>query len=100
MMKIDCFKLKAAIDEWVPKKQVESHGRLPRITRQIKGMTRKRERLFKLAKSSKHALHWQSYMKYCSFVQRQIHLAHSNYVNEVIGGSLEVGDVKAFWNYK
>lgn len=51
------------------------------ITRQIKRTMRKRERLFKLARSSKHALHWQSYKKYHNnyFVQRQIHLAHSNY---------------------
>ena len=92
-------KLKAAIDKWVPKKQVKSHRRLPWITRQIKRMMRKRERLFKLTRSSKRALHWQSYKKYRSFVKRQIHLAHSNYVNDVIGGSLEVGDGKAFWNY-
>ena len=92
-------KLKAAIDKWVPKKQVKSHRRLPWITRQIKRMMRKRERLFKLARSSKRALHWQLYKKYRNFVKRQIHLAHSNYVNEVIGGSLKIGDGKAFWNY-
>ena len=92
-------KLKAAIDKWVPKKQVKSHRRLPWITRQIKRMMRKRERLFKLARSSKRALHWQSYKKYRNFVKREIHLAHSNYVNEVIGGSLKIGDGKAFWNY-
>ena len=60
---------------------------------------RKRERLFKLARRSKRASHWQSDKKYRNFVKRQIHLAHSNYVNDVIGGSLEVGDGKAFWNY-
>ena len=59
----------------------------------------KPERLFRLAQSSKRALHWQSYKKYHNFVQRHIHLAHSNYVNEVIGGSREVTDAKAFWNY-
>ena len=62
-------------------------------------MMRKGEGLFKLARSSKHVLLWQSYKKYHNFVQRQIHLSHSNYVNEVIGGSLEVTDAKAFWNY-
>ena len=34
-----------------------------------------------------------------NFVKRQIHLVHSNYVNDVIGGSLELGDGKAFRNY-
>ena len=92
-------KLKAAIDKWVPKKQVKSHRRLPWITRQIKRMMRKRERLFKMARRSKRASHWQSYKKYRKLVKRQIHLAHSNYVNDVIGSSLEVGDGKAFWNY-
>ena len=52
-----------------------------------------------MARSSKRALHWQPYKKYRNFAQRQIHLAHSNYVNEVISGSPEVGDGKAFWNY-
>ena len=85
--------------ELVPKKQVKSHGRLPWITTQIKEMMQKRERLFRLARSSKRALHWQSYKKYHNFVQRQIHLAQSNYLNEGIGGSLEVADAKAFWNY-
>ena len=32
-------------------------------------------------------------------MNKQINLAHSRYVNEVIGGSLEEGDGKAFWNY-
>ena len=80
-------------------KQVKSHRRLPWITRQIKRMMRKRERLFKMARSSKHASHWQSYKKYPNLVKRQIHLAHSNYVNYVIGSFLGVGDGKAFWNY-
>ena len=62
-------------------------------------MMRKRERLFKMARRFKRASHWQSYKKYRNLVKRQIHLAHSNYVNDVIGSSLEVGDGKAFWNY-
>ena len=32
-------------------------------------------------------------------VKKQIQQAHESYVNEVIGGSLEEGNAKAFWNY-
>lgn len=52
-----------------------------------------------MARRFKRASHWQSYKKYRNLVKRQIHLAHSNYVNDVIGSSLEVVDGKAFWNY-
>ena len=65
----------------------------------MKRMIRKRERLFKMARCSKRASLWQSYKKYLNLVKIQIHLAHSNYVNDIIGSSLEVGDGKAFWNY-
>ena len=51
-----------------------------------------------MARRFKRASHWQSNKKYRNLVI-QIHLAHSNYVNDVIGSSLEVGDGKAFWNY-
>ena len=52
-----------------------------------------------MARRSKRASHWQSYKKYRNLVKRQIHLAHSNYFDDVIGSSLEVGDGKALWNY-
>ena len=62
-------------------------------------MIRKRERLFKKARRSKLASHWQSYKSHRNLVKKQIQQAHESYVNEVIGGSLEEGNVKAFWNY-
>ena len=52
-----------------------------------------------MARCSKRASLWHSYKKYLNLVKIQIHLAHSNYVNDIIGSSLEVGDGKAFWNY-
>ena len=60
---------------------------------------RKRERLFKKARKSKNATLWQAYKKYRNSVKKQIEIAHNKYVNEVIGGSLEDGDGKAFWTY-
>ena len=52
-----------------------------------------------MARCSKCASLWQSYRKYLNLVKIQIHLAHSNYVNDIIGSCLEGGDGKAFWNY-
>ena len=60
---------------------------------------RKRERLFKKARGSKCAPHWQSNKKYGNLVKRQIYFAHSNYVNDIIGSSLEEGNGKLLWNY-
>ena len=62
-------------------------------------MMRKRERLSRKARKSKSAAHWQAYKKHRNFVKKQINLAHNKYVNEVIGGSLEEEDGKAFWNF-
>ena len=42
--------------------------------------------------------HWQTYKKHRNSLKKQIELAHSKYVNEVIGGSSKDGDGKAFWN--
>ena len=94
-------RLKQATNNHVPQKRVKSSRRLPRITTTIRRMMRKRARLFKKARTrrSKRAIHWQIYKKHRNAVKKQIDLAHSRYVNEVISGSLEEGDGKAFWNY-
>ena len=93
------LKLQQAIDKHVPQKQVKPNRKLPWITTQLKRMIRKRERLFKKARRSKLASHWQSYKSHRNLVKKQIQQAHESYVNEVIGGSLEEGNAKAFWNY-
>ena len=53
-------KLQQAIDRHVPKKQIKSKRKLSWITTQVKRMIRKRERLYKKARRSKRASHWQS----------------------------------------
>ncbi|XP_068739230.1 uncharacterized protein [Montipora capricornis] len=90
------LKLQQAIDKHIPQKQVKSNRKLPWITTQLKRMIRKRERLFKKARRSKLASHWQSYKSYRNSVKKQIQQAHESYVNEVIGGSLEEGNAKSF----
>ena len=92
-------RLRLAADRHIPQKQVKPNRRLPWITTTIRRMMRKRERLFKKARKSKNATLWQAYKKYRNSVKKQIEIAHNKYVNEVIGGSLEDGDGKAFWNY-
>jgi len=91
--------LHQAIDKHVPQKQVKSNRKLPWITTQLKRMICKRERLFKKARRSKLASHWQVYKSYRNLVKKQIQQAHERYVNEVIGGGLEEGNAKSFWNY-
>ena len=93
------LKLQQAIDKHVPQKQVKPNRKLPWITTQLKRMIRKRERLFKKARRSKLASYWQSYKSYRNSVKKQIQQAHESYVNDVIGGSLEEGNAKSFWNY-
>ena len=66
---------------------------------QLKRVIRKRERLFKKARRSKHASHWQCCKSYRNLVKKQIQQAHESYVNEVIGWSLEEGNAKSFKNY-
>ena len=77
-------RLKQAADKHIPKKQVKPNRRLPWITIPIRRLIRKRERLFKKARKSKNAAHWQTYKKHRISVKKQIELAHSKYVNEVI----------------
>ena len=93
------LKLQQTIDKHVPLKQVKSNKNLPWITTQLKRVIRKRERLFKKARRSKRASHWQCYKSYRNLVKKQIQQAHESYVNEVVGGSLEEGNAKSFWNY-
>ena len=87
------------IENNVPLKRVKSKRKLPWITTELKRKIRKRERLYKKAKISKLASHWQIFKSYRNIVKRHIQQSHESYVNEVVGASLEEGNAKSFWNY-
>ena len=86
----NCFKSKVqqANDKHVPPKRVKSNRKLPWITTQLKRMIRKRERLFKKARRSRLASHWQSYKFYRNSVKKRIQQARESYINAVVGGGL------------
>ena len=90
----------ALINKHVPSKMSKSFGRrLPWIDTGIKRQMRKREKLYKKARTRNNKEAWTAYKKQRNLVQRKIHYAHDQYISEVIGQSLKEGNPKRFFSY-
>nr|XP_054755967.1 uncharacterized protein LOC129261972 [Lytechinus pictus] len=70
----------------------------PYITSKIIREMNKRDRLYKKARRSRSHSDWETYKTKRNSVQRAKESAHSEYLQNVVGGSL-MTDAKKFWRY-
>ena len=93
-------RIQAAIDMFLPSKMTKQKPDLPWITPLLKRQLRKRERLLRRAKRSdnRSSRTWAAYRSHRNKVTKAMKSAHNNYLNNVIGGSLETNP-KKFWSY-
>ena len=85
---------------FVPSKMTKQKLDLPWITPLLKRQLRKRERLLRRAKRShnRSSRAWAAYRSHGNKVTKAMKSTHNNYLNNVIGGSLETNP-KKFWSY-
>eukprot|EP00057_Strongylocentrotus_purpuratus_P027069 XP_011681543.1 PREDICTED: uncharacterized protein LOC105446427 [Strongylocentrotus purpuratus] len=85
-------------DEFIPSKMSRARRNLPWITISLKRQMRKRDRLFKRARSQPSASNWKAYRQLRNELTKRVRQAHHNYVCNIIGESL-YANPKAFWSY-
>ena len=90
--------LKKCMEDLIPSKMSKSRRHLPWITTDLKRKMRKRDRLFKKARRHPSTSRWKTYSQYRNMVTKLVHQAHHDYVNNIIGNSLQ-DNPKAFWSY-
>ncbi len=86
------------MDNCVPHKLSKGKISHPWISPPIVRQMRKRDKLYKRAKVSKKQQDWNKYKSQRNRVQRIVADAHTDYINNTIGKSLD-GDGKKFWTY-
>ena len=89
-----------AINIYVPSRMTKRKPDLPWMTVTIKRQLCKRERLLQRTKrsGSKTSTAWETHKKQCNKVTKALRDAHKNYVNDVVGRSLQ-SNPKKFWHY-
>ena len=93
-------RIQSAIDMFVPSKMTKQKPDLPWITSPLKRQLRKRERLLRRTKRSgnRSSPTWAANRSHQNKVTKAMKTAHNNYLNHVIGGSLQTNP-KKFWSY-
>ena len=89
-----------AINIYVPSRMTKRKPDLPWMTVTIKRQLCKRERLLQRTKRSggKTSTAWETYKKQCNKVTKALRDSDKNYVNDVVGRSLQ-SNPKKFWHY-
>ena len=96
----DWFKecIQKGIDKFVPHRMSKGKQSHPWIDRDLVRQMHKRDKLYSEAKKTKSQRLWNSYKRQRNFVTSQIRQAHHNYMEEVLGPSLETNP-KKFWSF-
>ena len=90
--------LTKAMAYYIPQRRSSMRYKLPWITSEIKRQMRKKDRLHKKALRYQNQDHWVEFKKQRNLVSRLIKESRSNYLNNVIGASLQESP-KKFWSY-
>ena len=86
------------MSDLVPSKMSKGKKHLPWVSISIKRQMRKRDRLFKKARRQSCSAAWREYRQFRNKVAKAVHKAHCDYINNVIGASLQ-DNPKSFWSY-
>ena len=87
-----------AMDDFIPQRKSSTRYKLPWINPGIKRHIRKKDRLHKKALRTRNQGDWEAFKRERNLVSRLVKQSHSDYLNNVIGASLEVNP-KKFWSY-
>ena len=89
-------RLQSSIDKNIPTFMLKTRHSLPWITPQLKRMLKKKQRLFKKARSSRN---WSGYREFQKHCRRELRRAEWQFINGKISEGLEQKDNKPFWRF-
>ena len=92
-------KLIHLLDQFVPFKLVGTNYKQPWLNRTIKQLSRRKQRCYNRAKSTKSSLHWQYYKTVKKDMQRECRKAYNYYMNKTIFNPFENGRKKNLFRY-
>ena len=87
------------MDAHIPSKLSPKSYNLPWITKAVRKVIRRKNKLFQIAKLSQKSKDWSKYKTCKAQAQKDIRKAHLTYLNRTLNNSLENGNNKAFWKY-
>ena len=82
---------------YVPTRLLNTGTRQPWVTRHIKQLSRKKQRLYNLARKSHCSQNWDSYQCFKRQVQRECRDAYNNYIKGLVDSNVTVS--KRLWNF-
>ena len=88
--------LQKSIDTNIPSFMLKKNNSLPWLSPHLKKMLRKKQRMFKKARSTRN---WSGYREYQKYCRRELRKAEWQYINGKILQGLEQKDNKPFWRY-
>ena len=88
--------LNKSIDQHIPSFKLKSKNSLPWLTPQLKKLLKRKQRLYKKARSSND---WSPFRKYQKYCRQQMRRAEWQYINGKIQEGLDRNDSKPFWRY-
>ena len=86
------------LDNIVPFKYSSTRFNQPWITTFIKRLTRKKQRLYNLARSTNAASIWNEYRKIKKIVQTECHTAYNKYISKLVDPKVDPNH-KRLWSY-
>ncbi len=72
------------IDKYAPSKFTTTRYDLPWLTQCLKGMCKKKQRLYNKAKRTAKKKNWEVFHAFKRETQKAIHAAHCEYVNNIL----------------
>ena len=88
--------MQESIDKNIPSFMLKKNNSLPWLSPQLKKMLKKKQRMFKKARSTRN---WSGYREYQKYCRRELRKAEWDYINGKILEGLEKKDNKPFWRY-
>ena len=93
-----CFKttLLLKVENFVPSKMKGGRSKIPWLTKDIKRVLRKKQRLYKQAKNTNS---WSNYRHFQRECKRSIRKAEWTFINDIILEGFKKNNTKPFWQY-
>lgn len=95
----DYFKTKCSeiMEDCIPSKTTSTRISQPWITKELRTLSRRKQKLYDRAKKTRKTRDWNLYNEMKKLVQKKCREAYSSYINNIICS--EEASPKLFWNY-
>jgi hypothetical protein len=87
------------MNRYIPTKLTSTRYSQPWINREIKQLTRRKNKLFKKHQNNKSSPLWKKYKDLKKIIQRKCRQAYDNYINSMFGEDEATPNYKKFFNF-